>query len=91
MIYRGSAFSPSYDLALPTPPLASVSSGRLSKRDSLLMGEAGEEGGGGGGAKSYDDEKALSSFIIQLILSISDYSYTDRCPLPLPLPAAKFR
>jgi hypothetical protein len=64
MIIENQAFSPSYDLAPPSPsPSSPVSkldqrhTGRLRKRD-LLMGE-GERGRRG--AKSYDGEKAWSS------------------------------
>jgi hypothetical protein len=65
MIHKGQAFSLSYDLAPPPPPLTSFVS-KLSLflsppvciRPSLLTGE----GGGGGGAKSCDSEEALALY-----------------------------
>jgi hypothetical protein len=66
MIYRGQAFSLSYDLAPPPqPPPSPVSkmsffiSLPVCRWSSLLVGMEGGEGGGG--AKSYDGEQALSS------------------------------
>jgi hypothetical protein len=45
----------------PLSQLGRQHTGRLRKRDNLLMEEGG---GGGGGASSYDDEKAWSSLLI---------------------------
>jgi hypothetical protein len=62
MIIEEQAFSPSYDLAPPQPPLSSVSCLSftifLCRRSYLLTGEGG---GSGRGAKSYDNGKACTS------------------------------
>jgi hypothetical protein len=53
MIIKGQAFSPSYDLAPPQPP--------VSKFSCVSPVELTDEWRGGGGAKAYDHEDAWLS------------------------------
>jgi hypothetical protein len=73
LFIENQAFSPSYNLAPPTPFRQQAVS--LSQSSSLSPVELndGRWGGGGGGAKSFDNEKAWSSVNNSIL---SDYMYS---------------